>query len=197
MKTMDRENVAEWLDLDVDGQLGEAERARLAQVLAAGGELAAERRRLEALHADLAAARVAVRPGFRDAVMASLPAPAWRRGRSWTLPLAMAVGFAIAAALALAGASAEGAALGTGVAVLDLLATALLAGSGLLAASWRGLALALEELISASGLSLAAMALGVLFLNLLFFSMLRRRRPHDPQPVLERAAVERDTIERQ
>lgn len=188
MKTMDRETLAEWLDLDADGQLGEAERARLARALAADGELAAERRRLAALHAHLTAARIPVRPGFRDAVMASLPAPAWLRERSWALPLAMAVGLAAAAAFVLAGVSGEGALVGTGAAVLDLFATAVLAGSGLLAASWRGLALGLEEVISSSGLSLAAMAVGVILLNLLFFSMLRRRRQ---RPLLETAAVDR------
>jgi len=191
MMTMDRETLAEWLDLDVDGQLGQAERARLAQILPADGELAAERRRLEALHVDLAAARIAVRPGFRETVMASLPAPAWQRDRSWVLPLAMAVGLAVVAAFALGGAAADGALLGTGGAVLDLLATTVLAASGLLAASWRGLALGLEELITSSGLSLAVMALGVLFLNLLFFTMMRRRRPLDPQPLLEAVAVDR------
>lgn len=193
MKTMDRETLAEWLDLDVDGQLGETERAQLAARLAADEGLAAERRRLAALHAHLAARRIAVRPGFRDAVMAALPAPAWRRGTSWALPLAMAVGLAAVAAWALSGAAAgNGALVGTGVAVLDFLAATTLAGAGLLAASWRGLAIALEELISASGLSLAGMALAVLFLNLLFFSMLRRR----PRAAAETASDTEDDQDR-
>ena len=49
-------------------------------------------------------------------------------------------------------------------------------GAGLLGASWRGLALALESLLDASPLTLGLFAAGVLSLNVLFFRLLRRGR---------------------
>ncbi len=191
MKTMDRATLAEWTDLELDGQLGGDEQGLLAERLAGDTSLAAERRQLEALHVMLREIRVAVRPGFREDVMAALPAPA--RLRAWALPLAAMVVFAAGAALILGSAGpADSHVWGTGVAIVEFVKTTALAGAGLLAVSWRGFGLALEELITSSGASLAAMAVLVLCLNLLFVRMLRRR-PHDVQPLLERASAEDDS----
>jgi hypothetical protein len=192
MDTMDRETLAEWLDLDLDGQLAGTEKARLAKWLAAEPALAAEKRRLESLHALFRESRIPVRRDFRDRVTASLPAPAWQRSPLpiWALPAAMAAVLAAAAALVLGlGAPlADGPAAGTGLALFDFLKVTALAGAGLAAASWQGLGLVLEELIVSSGLNLLAMAVLVLFLNLLLFSMLRRRPATDVLPILERGA---------
>ncbi len=188
MKTMDRATLAEWTDLELDGQLGGDEQALLEQRLAADTSLAAERRQLEALHAMLREGRVAVRPGFREEVMASLPASA--RARAWALPLAAMVAFAAAAAIVLGSAEATSSHVwATGTAIVEFAKVTTLAGAGLLAVSWTGFGLVLEELITSSGASLAAMAVLVLCLNLLFVHMLRRR-PHDVQPLLERASTE-------
>jgi anti-sigma factor RsiW len=179
MKTTDREALRELLDLDLDGQLGAAERSRLQEHLAADAELAAEHRRLLALHSGLKEARVPVRPGFKAQVMAALPLPAWLPQPSfvWTLPLAMTTVLAITAAWFLSGSAlGEGALVGTGLAVVDFLVATSMAGAGLLAASWSGLGLFLEELVARTGLSLLALAVPVVLLNLLFFSLLRRRR---------------------
>lgn len=191
MKTMDRETLAEWLDLDLEGQLGRAESARLARRLAADPELASEKRRLESLHTLLRESRIAVRPGFRERVTASLPPPAWVRSRVpvWVLPAAMTFVFAVAAAIVfgLGGPVEGGPLVGTGVAVLDFFKVTALAGAGL-AAAWQGFGLVLEELIASSGLNLLALAVLVLFLNLLFISMLRRRPATEVFPILERGA---------
>ena len=105
MKTTDREALRELLDLDLDGQLGPTERSRLQEHLAADEELAAEHRRLLALHSGLTEARVPVRPGFKAQLMAALPLPAWLPQPSfvWTLPVAMTTVLAITAAWFLSG----------------------------------------------------------------------------------------------
>lgn len=139
----------------------------------------------DALDALLGESRIAVRPGFCERVMAALPAAAWerrlgeRRLPAWALPTALTAALAVGAALVfiLGGASAaDSHALGITAAVFDFLATAALAGAGLLFATWRGVGLGLEQLISDSGLSLLALATAVLFLDLLFIALLRRRR---------------------
>src|SRR5690606_20572306 len=98
---MEHRTYLEWLDLDADGALGGDERRQLAEHLAGCPSCAAERGRLAALLATLAADRVAVRPDFRATVMASLPVAPWEsRARSaWRLPAALLAGLAIAATL--------------------------------------------------------------------------------------------------
>lgn len=179
MRTTDREALRELLDLDLDGQLGATERSCLQEHLAADDDLAAEHRRLSALHAGLTEARVPVRPGFKAQVMAALPLPAWLPQPSvvWTLPLAMITLLAITAAWFLSGSAlGEGALMGSGLAVVDFLVATSTAGAGLLAASWSGLGFILEELVAQSGLNLLALAVPVVLLNVLFFSLLRRRK---------------------
>src|SRR4029079_5552593 len=74
---------------------------------AAHPELAREERQLRKLHQMLVAGRVQARPGFRDAVMASLPAePAWatRGAAAWrTALVALAALFTLTVALLLLG----------------------------------------------------------------------------------------------
>lgn len=184
MNTIDDATVREWLDLDLDGELGPEDKARLEDRLAASSELRRERRLLASLRTLLAESRIPVRDGFRARVMSSLPATAWERQLgdervpSWVLPVVLVVVFAAGGALTLAfggsGAS-DSQAFGIASAIVDFFATTLLAGAGLLFATWRGVGLGLETLIADSGVSLVAMALLVVFLNLLFFRLLRRR----------------------
>jgi hypothetical protein len=61
------------------------------------------------------------------------------------------------------------------VAVADLAATALLAGSGLLAASWTGVGAAVGELVGGSTGNLVAFVVLVAGIDLLLLSLLRRR----------------------
>jgi hypothetical protein len=116
--------------------------------------------------------------------MASLPAAAWARqlGRrssaAWALPAAMVVVLGLGAALILgagAGQVSDHHAWGVGAALFDFLQATVLAGAGLLFATWRGVGMGLEELITESGTSFAALAVFVLFLDLLFVLMLRRK----------------------
>ncbi len=58
-------------------------------------------------------------------------------------------------------------------AIVDLFGSAVLAGAGLLAASWRGLGIGLAELLAGSRSALTALALGVVGLNLLLWRLLR------------------------
>jgi hypothetical protein len=59
-------------------------------------------------------------------------------------------------------------------AVADMLGSTVLAGAGLMTATWKGLGMAFEEVI-ASPMSLGALAVLVISLNLALFSLLRRR----------------------
>lgn len=181
MSTIDDTTLRQWLDLDLDGGLPAAEKAQLEERLAADTGLRAERQALAALHSLLAQDRIEVRAGFAARVQAALPAVApWQRSkRAWLLPAGLVAAFAAAAALVLGGAGApapEGALTGTAVALFDFLATTFLAGAGLLAASWRGVGMGLEELFAQSEVNLVVFGVAVGCLNLLFFRMLRRRR---------------------
>lgn len=180
----------EWVDLDLDGELGREEKARLDDLLQAGEEVRAERRAARSLRTMIEDDRIPVRPGFSARVMAALPAMWWERRRAnrrlpaWALPLAMMLVLALGAALALGSAEETGRFAGLGMVVLDFMQVTLLAGSGMLFAAWRGVGFGLEQLFADSGLNLLALATAVLFLNLLFFSLLRRR-PKASGPVAD------------
>jgi anti-sigma factor RsiW len=173
----------EWIDLELDGELQPARRAELERHLAGCGECRAEREAAAALRAELAAARLAVRPDFTAAVMAALPPTGWeaRSWRAWKAPAALAAGCAAAAAGLVAwraGGLEPGAPLlGAAWALVETLLAALLAGSGLLAASWRGVGMAVADLFAGSWTAVGAFALGVAALNLLLVRLLRRRAP--------------------
>jgi len=169
----------EWLNLDVDGLLGREERSRLEEHLAACGECQREREELLGLEGLLRRAAVPVRPDFRSAVMASLPAAGWeaRSPRTWRFPAAVFVLLgALAAAVIVAGPVAVPSGLSALLAVGGMLRAAALAGAGLLAASWKGIGLIVADVIS-SPMSLGAFGFLVLCLNLLLVSLIRKRRP--------------------
>jgi hypothetical protein len=101
--------------------------------------------------------------------------------RAWALPVAV-LGLLAAVALALwgvadpvTGAGGLGSAAG---ALADLFRAALLAGSGLAAASWRGLGAAIGEWLGASPGNWVAAGVLVVALNLLAYRLVRAaRRP--------------------
>jgi anti-sigma factor RsiW len=179
MKRPEHNTYREWLNLDVDGQLPRSQRAELEQHLAGCAECRVEREDLLALENLLQKNRVPVRPDFKDAILASLPTTGWenRHPKTWAFPAAVFLLLAGIAAALFGSAHLEAAGPGASalVAMADMLGSTVQAGAGLLAATWKGLGLAFEEVI-ASPMSLGVLAVLVVSLNLLFLSLLRRRR---------------------
>jgi predicted anti-sigma-YlaC factor YlaD len=179
MNRPDHSTYREWLNLDADGLLAGEERTLLNEHLASCAECRSEREELAALEGLLRRSAVAVRPDFKETVMASLQPAGWeaRSPRTWRFPAAVFVLLGgLAAALMVAGSAAEPAGVSALLAVGSLFQAALLAGAGLLAASWKGVGLVFQEVIS-SPVSLGAFGFLVLCLNLLLVSLIRRRRP--------------------
>jgi len=167
------------VDLAVDGSLTPREDEALRAHLAADETLQREERELGRLHRLLADGRLAARPGFAADVMAALPETApWKQRRllGWRSAvgvlaalLAVAVGLLGVGGTALQPASPL---FGAARAVTDFAVAALLSGAGMLAASWRGVGLAV-----AAALDLPAtvvFAIGVAAVNALLLVLLRR-----------------------
>lgn len=185
---------AEWLDLQVEGELPPAEARRLEEHLAGCADCRAERQRLVHLRRALDEVRIPVRDGFRAQVMASLPEPAWataagptaastaepaaagsRRAFGLAALLLVALGAATAFLFALGGGGLAGLP-GAGVATAlgEMAVATLVTGAGLLGASWAGVGLALGEMFSSAPGVLVAFALLLLFLGGLLVTLLRR-----------------------
>lgn len=183
MDSLDHTTYEEWLDLEVAGELGGAERARLETHLAECPRCRHERRVLGRLDFLLSEGRLPVREGFRDQVMASLPPAGWegRSARAWRLPAAVLALLLVVAAVLVALSPTAGAPhapfLSAVGAAMDLVASAAVAGAGLLGASWKGVGLVMGAALSGSRGALAALALLVLCLDLLLVTLVRRRRP--------------------
>ena len=169
----------ELLQVQADGELSRLEAQRLDRHLSSCATCRAERRELARLDELLTAARVPVRPGFRDEVLDALPSAAWesRHPASWA---------AGAALVLLLGGGAFALTSGVGVtssplaeifvAVFDLFRSSLVAGAGLLDASWRGLGLALGRLFDGSWINLVAFGVFVLGVDALFLRLLLKTR---------------------
>jgi anti-sigma factor RsiW len=179
MKRPDHTTYRDWLHLDADGELPPARRAELDTHLTSCAECRAERRDLAALDGLLERNRLPVRSDFKDTVLASLPTTGWenRHPKTWSFPAAVFLLLAGIAAALFGSARLESAGAGASalLAVADMLGSTMQAGAGLLAATWKGLGMAFEEVI-ASPMSLGILAVLVISLNLLLVSLLRRRR---------------------
>jgi anti-sigma factor RsiW len=179
MNRPDHSTFQEWLNLDADGRLAPEERARLHEHLAGCEECRREREELIAFQSLFERSAVPVRSDFADSVMAALPHAGWegRSPHTWNFPVAVAAMLILVAGFLVAGSSAP-----SGLAALDALGgmmrAAALAGAGLLGASWKGIGLIVEDIIS-SPVSLGAFGFLVLCLNLLLVSLVRRRRPSE------------------
>ncbi len=172
----------EMLHSEHDGELSPSERSMLSQHLASCAECQAEKRELEALLELLATSRVRVREGFREEVLESLPAAGWeaRHPRRWIAALVViaVLGTAAAALLGSSAARLQPAAslLTAAAAVFDLFHSSVLAGAGLLGASWRGLGLAFEQLLSGSVWNVVAFGVVVIGVDYLLIRLLLRHR---------------------
>ena len=124
-----------------------------------------------------------VREGFVDQIMARLPKPPWqpsirerRSTKQWLLAGALAIALASVGGLLLRSDPATSSVLGSVAALVDLVVGTLLAGAGLLAASWSGLRTTVGGAVAESPSLIAALGLAVVLLNLVLFRLLRRRR---------------------
>jgi len=181
---MTHAEIQDWIELESDGELRDERQLRvLDEHLASCAECAAARAGSLQLRAALDSARVPVRADFQSAVMAALPAAGWeaRSPRTWAVPLAL---FALLGGAAAAVVGVEAARLQPSgplaaafLALGDLFGAALLAGGGLLGASWRGIGLAVRELAGSSTGSLVALGGLVIGLNWMVWRLARRRAP--------------------
>jgi anti-sigma factor RsiW len=178
---MEHDRYREWLDLAIDGELAGPEREKLEAHLAECEPCRAERLALERLATELVASRLKVRPGFASEVMAALEPAPWeaRTLAAWRLPFALLLALGgLAAALfggAAAGLDAQGGRTwGALVALMDLFASAALAGAGLAGASWRGLGFGVRAWFGESPLNLVAALVLLAFGYLLLYRLLRR-----------------------
>jgi hypothetical protein len=176
MKQPLNENDAALVDAWLDGQLRPDEARALAGRLPTDGDLREEEARLRRLFAAIELSRVPVREGFADRVMASLPRRAGARGFALALGLAAALA-ALAASVALVPAELLGvpAAGSLAAALGDYFATLVLAGAGLLGASWRGVGDGVRSFFALSPAN-AAIVVGVAAASALLLVALLRRR---------------------
>ncbi len=167
------------LQMQADGELSRLEAQRLDRHLACCAGCREERRELARLDELLTAASLRVRPGFRDEVIAALPNAAWesRHPASWAAGVALVLLLGGGAFALTSGAGVAAWPLAEiSVAVIDLFRSSLLAGAGLLDASWRGLGLALGRLLDGSLVNLVAFGVFVLGVDALFLRLLLKTR---------------------
>ena len=174
----DHATYREWLNLEADDRLPRNERARLEDHLATCSACRSELDELRELEGLLLQASLPVREGFRNDILAALPVTGWeaRGPRTWGFPAAMFILLGvIATAVIGSSAGTEHAGLGALSAIFGMFQATVLAGSGLLGASWKGFGLVFQEMLS-SPMSLAMFGVFVLCLNILLVSMIRRKR---------------------
>ena len=163
---MDHLEISERLEAFVKAELPTAEAATVSGHLAGCASCRADLEIERRLLASLDGQAIAVRPDFATSVLSSisrLPAP-WQaspiaasRSR-WAWPLAAAALFALA--LGLVGAGSESPLAGTVGTLFDLAAHGVLAGAGLIGASWQGLGIAARGIFAADPILLAGLGVG-------------------------------------
>ena len=181
MKQSDHTTFREWLYLEPDGELNTGERSSLQQHLSGCSSCRQERQEVANLTEMVEQSRIRVGDAFRREVMAGLPAAGWetRSPRTWIAALVVVLLLSVGSVLLIGGATDEllsAAPVAAASAVWELLSSSALAGSGLLAASWKGLGIAFQDVLGQSIWNLLALGALVVCLDLLLFRLLFRRR---------------------
>ncbi len=182
-QTSDHSTYREWLYLELDGALDTGQRSQLRDHLVGCPECQREQRELIALDELMIASRVDVRSDFSKDVMASLPTAAWesRNPKSWVAAMAATVLLLLGSGALIATSSESlGSVLTLATVfstVAELLRSSIVAGAGLLGASWKGLGLAFQEVLSGSIWNLLAVGILVVAVNVLLIRLLRRQEP--------------------
>ena len=180
-KLPDHSTLREWLYLEPDGELTSVQRSRLQQHLTTCLDCRNEHRELLALNRLLAESRVAVHADFGREVMAGLPSAGWeaRSPRSWLAAAVAVILLSIGAGLLIGFSTAEvesAVPIATLSAVWGLVSSSALAGAGLIAASWKGLGIAFQQVLGQSVWNMIAFGVLVFFLDLVLIRILLRRR---------------------
>lgn len=186
---LDHSTYREWLNLEADDRLPREEHGRLEEHLVTCSACRTELDELRALDDLLLQARVPVRESFREDVLTALPPAGWeaRAPRAWAFPMAVFLLLGLISAAVIGSASTLGEHSGVGAlsALVGMFQATVLAGSGMLAASWKGFGLVFEQML-ASPVSLGMFGVFVLCLNLLLVSMIRRKRS-EPEALPEKS----------
>jgi len=184
MKQPDHTTFREWLYLEPDGELKAGERSSLQQHLAACASCRQERRELVAFNEMVDESKIAVGQDFTVEVMTGLPATGWetRSPRTWLAAVVAVLLLGIGSALLIGGAGQEAMSavpIAAAAAVWELLSSSALAGAGMLAASWKGLGIAFQDVLGQSVWNIVAFGVLILCLDLLLLRYLVRRRTAD------------------
>ena len=192
MKKPDHDTFREWLHSEAEENFLPERRDLLERHLDECPECQAERRDLAHLGTVLTRGRLHVRADFRQSVLEALPAAGWEahHPRTWSFPGAVVLLFGILAAALFglrSGHPSGSPVLGALSALAGFFRATLVAGLGLVHASWKGWGMVFGELFNSWG-TLAAFGVLVLCLNLLLLSLVRRR----PAGALARGGVPRE-----
>jgi len=177
----DHTTFREWLYLEQDGELTAGERSSLKQHLGVCASCREEREELGKLAGLLATSKVGVGDGFSARVVSKLPPAGWeaRSPRNWLVAVCIVALLVVSSVLLVGLGRAEAASalpVTALAAVGELLKTSALAGAGLLTASWKGLGLAMQDILGQSIWNTIALGVLVLCLNILLLRYLLRDR---------------------
>lgn len=179
MTEIDQEMWQEWASLELDEELSAKDRAELERAASRDPRVARERAEFARLAGVLRSEDLPATVGFRQQVMRALPPAGWeaRHPRSWKVAVALLfILGGLSAALVGVGSAQltpAGPFVGALTTLLESFRAAALAGAGLLAASWKGLGLALGAALSGSWVGKLALGFFVVSINGMFFLLWR------------------------
>jgi anti-sigma factor RsiW len=172
----------ELLYLEPAGELKAGERSLLQQHLAVCAECRTEQQELAAINLLVAKSAIEVEESFTQEVMEGLPATGWetRSPRTWWAALVAVLLLAVGSAVLIGTGSQDMVSalpLAAVAAVWELLSSSALAGAGMVAASWKGLGIAFQEVLGRSVWNIIAFGVIVISLDLLLLRFLLRTPP--------------------